>query len=881
MNDINLAPQDWQILGPFPTGTREQDFGADPLEAYGGIGHLNFCLTDTYPSELGDNGVVGWSTISTNDDGSIGPFDFPNVRWSFNQRPFGWAFNQFQLWAVGKFQIPSIRSDHHGDNSFLIPIKIQCYNIGDFYVNDRRLFGDWYNYQKSWNILHLSPGEHTIRVRVVNEIRIFGGQVPPVIGFKVAAHLLDQETKILVLKNTAIVPDIVDGRLAGEWMSLGVLNTTQDWVTVLRVEIVENNEMISASISEDWKLERNSGLVDRIAPSQQRNIKIKINITTPIRVNDEIASCHSIFFTLRITLKAGDDIISQNIDRINLKLKKQRQPFKFTFEDFDGTIQYAMLIPPNDPTMNQSKALLIGLHGAGVEADMPFWVNAIKPQQNAWGPSTKNVFSAIEHLKRVPFVYISDNNVKLLAGHSNGGQGAWFILSHHPDLFIAGAPAAGYTKIQHYVPYYWNSEFHIDPILKGILEASISEKNNDLYASNLVGISSNPNFNFIGSNTKLVLKVGIPILARTGSDDDNVPPIHSRTMIRLINEHSHNPHAAKIKEDQGKGHWFDEILGDETMQSFYDEHLLTEPTFRKNIQEFTLTLINPASFGTKNGIKIEQLEIPYRLGKIKVEIKDGPVKSVWNLHTSNIRRFSLVQEKTNSWPFFIIDGKSFFSDESSHLNFFKINNEWEISTDETWKLTERNSKDYGPASQILESPGPLQIVFGTRCSPKLLTQFLEIAQEIANSWHLYGNGDSLILTDSEFKNDISKDRYNLVLLGGPKENLVTGEVLENRPSEVKFEKDGSYKISNKHYQEKGTGILFLHPFNGQLALIIAGIDSKGLDIAAKLFPKRTGVPIPDWIIVGPEISWKGAGGLLGAGFWDNQWNYNPAIAYLS
>jgi hypothetical protein len=25
----------WQVLGPFPIGMREQDFGADPLEAYG------------------------------------------------------------------------------------------------------------------------------------------------------------------------------------------------------------------------------------------------------------------------------------------------------------------------------------------------------------------------------------------------------------------------------------------------------------------------------------------------------------------------------------------------------------------------------------------------------------------------------------------------------------------------------------------------------------------------------------------------------------------------------------------------------------------------------------------------------------------------------
>lgn len=44
---LQLVFETWQILGPFPTGMREQDFGADPLEAYGmlytyyGPYHLN------------------------------------------------------------------------------------------------------------------------------------------------------------------------------------------------------------------------------------------------------------------------------------------------------------------------------------------------------------------------------------------------------------------------------------------------------------------------------------------------------------------------------------------------------------------------------------------------------------------------------------------------------------------------------------------------------------------------------------------------------------------------------------------------------------------------------------------------------------------------
>ena len=36
MNNLSLS-KTWQVLGPFPIGTREQDFGADPLEDYGDI----------------------------------------------------------------------------------------------------------------------------------------------------------------------------------------------------------------------------------------------------------------------------------------------------------------------------------------------------------------------------------------------------------------------------------------------------------------------------------------------------------------------------------------------------------------------------------------------------------------------------------------------------------------------------------------------------------------------------------------------------------------------------------------------------------------------------------------------------------------------------
>ncbi|CAJ0909112.1 2082_t:CDS:2 [Entrophospora sp. SA101] len=104
---------------------------------------------------------------------------------------------------------------------------------------------------------------------------------------------------------------------------------------------------------------------------------------------------------------------------------------------------------------------------------------------------------------------------------------------------------------------------------------------------------------------------------------------------------------------------------------------------------------------------------------------------------------------------------------------------------------------------------------------------------------------------------------NLILLGGELDNKVTRRILKERESEVKFNRDGTFRIQNKIFKESGIGILFLHPYqNNNLALIIAGLDAIGYDQILKLFPKRTGVPVPDWIIISKDARWKGVGGVL-------------------
>lgn len=48
-------------------------------------------------------------------------------------------------------------------------------------------------------------------------------------------------------------------------------------------------------------------------------------------------------------------------------------------------------------------------------------------------------------------------------------------------------------------------------------------------------------------------------------------------------------------------------------------------------------------------------------------------------------------------------------------------------------------------------------------------------------------------------------------------------------------------------------------------LFIIATDAFGLERAMRLFPFRTGVTVPDWIVVGDAADAIGAAGVVGAG----------------
>lgn len=85
----------------------------------------------------------------------------------------------------------------------------------------------------------------------MNEIRSFGDNIPPNFRFQCQIRKLNENEKVMkILDQTIILPDLVDGYLAGKYMSIGLLNTLEkQWITISQVAVINSNVNVRSLIS--------------------------------------------------------------------------------------------------------------------------------------------------------------------------------------------------------------------------------------------------------------------------------------------------------------------------------------------------------------------------------------------------------------------------------------------------------------------------------------------------------------------------------------------------------------------------------------------------------------------------------------------------------
>ena len=169
----------------------------------------------------------------------------------------------------------------------------------------------------------------------------------------------------------------------------------------------------------------------------------------------------------------------------------------------------------------------------------------------------------------------------------------------------------------------------------------------------------------------------------------------------------------------------------------------------------------------------------------------------------------------------------------------------------------------GRLQSILTTSAPFIIVVPSKESSRTLSAALQIAHDL----DLYHRLDSEIIDDEEAMSRLDANGLgtgNIILLGAPR--FLELNLKQRKTSFTLL--DNQLHLRGHSLAEPCVASLFLHPHpttQNSLMLVVYTIDDNALEKAIRLFPIRTGVSIPDWIVVGPNSDSIGAGDVRGAG----------------
>ena len=222
-----------------------------------------------------------------------------------------------------------------------------------------------------------------------------------------------------------------------------------------------------------------------------------------------------------------------------------------------------------------------------------------------------------------------------VAGHSNGGQGTWYCLTHCGDRIKAAAPVSGYSSIQNYVPYkFWHEA---DPMVTSVIQKALSTYRHEILLENAKGI---------------------PVLVQHGSDDDNVPVYHARRMYQLLSQIDSS--AVRYVELEGKNHWYDGVMSTPALIEFY-RNISAQDARRPRLPTM-FSLVVPCTGimeHSRGGLFVEQLASPDNRGRVDVvrRVDSGH----WQITTSNVRRIRLSVDSLRGFGaiMLLIDGTKF------------------------------------------------------------------------------------------------------------------------------------------------------------------------------------------------------------------------------
>lgn len=172
---------------------------------------------------------------------------------------------------------------------------------------------------------------------------------------------------------------------------------------------------------------------------------------------------------------------------------------------------------------------------------------------------------------------------------------------------------------------------------------------------------------------------------------------------------------------------------------------------------------------------------------------------------------------------------------------------------------------FGRMSNILLTAAPFVVVVRDTTSSNILSAALRMV----HSLNVYHKLDAEIIDDGEAVRRFNTgvlELANIIILGDPSSAYFQSVLHHAKTAFVLKNQD--LHLKGRLLGKTATATMFLHPHPGAesaLMLLMYVCEDEALEKGLRLFPTRTGVPMPDWISLGERADTLGAAGVEGVG----------------
>lgn len=646
------------------------------------------------------------------------------------------------------------------------------------------------------------------------------------------ANLSRPRSELFFNTGDMTLPDIIKGEERDYWGGITVVNASEVHKSNVLIRCTHEKRSINTTVAISPLTIRKVGFRIPAIDSEHESTKYQIEIIENGRSLDKT--------------------------EIELRNRKPNQVHKRTFiSNIDGSVQYFAVNPPLNIDASRQYALVLSLHGAGVEAIGQAEAYAQKTWAYIVAPTNRRPFGfdwedwgrwdAMEVLEIAQKELPIDPSQTYLTGHSMGGHGAWHLGVTYPSKFAAVGPSAGWISFWSYAG---GARIEGESKVQQVLRLSTNGSDTLSLAQNLSSL-------------------GVYILH--GDADDNVPVAQARAMADVLKQFHRD---WIIHEQAGAGHWWDS--SDEPgaycvdwppMFDFFSKRRIPET---RQIRNVNFTTANPGVSSESFWACIYSQITPLQFSKININYdphRNRFIGDTENVHILRLKTDFLLSKNNIS---VIIDGQRIeninLSDDEQFLWLEFSGNKWQIISEpnENCKSPHRN----GMLKDALRNH--MVFVYSTKGSQQENNWSYAKARYDAETFWYRGNGSISIIRDIDFTNEKFREN-NLIVYGNADTNSLWKTLQKNSPIKVN---SGAVNVASEKLAQNKLGVMYVFPRMDSVSTttaFIGGTDLTGMRTIERMPIFVSGVAYPDYLIVTADALKNGMSSVLKAGIFENDW----------